>query len=304
MLAAVGVSAPMSSRLALIASLGMLAATMLRGSARHHAEASQTYEDIYYLPPAQWLSVMSLGHDSALADLLWIRSLIYVGDEYGHRGAMRYVFDCTDAVLTLDPDFEAGYHWIASAGLYQPADITRDELLRTIAILERGVARLPESGQLHWDLGATLAFESGPFAENEAEAEDWRLRGIEHLMAATRLNAAPPWMVLSSSSMLARVGASARAVEHLEEMYAAVSDPELRQTIAERIGAIRGESHAAAFVEQAEALEDARLHELPYCHPDMYFLLGPRPPVELDGPHREGFAAHAFDDEMDLAWPP
>ena len=281
--------------------LGIVLGVGLRAAVRDHATASETYEDIYYLPPPAWLPVMSLGHDSALVDLLWIRALVYVGEEFGHRGEMRHVFDYTEAMLSLEPDFETLYHWIASAGLYQTSEVTREDLLRTLAILERGVERMPDSGQLHWDLGATLAFESSDFAVDDAEREDWRLRGVEHLMIATRLGAAPLWMVLANSSMLLRVGASERAVEHLEEMYATVDSPETRAEIQARIAAIRGEAHAEAFVHEAEQLEEARLGEFPYVEPNLYFLLGPRPPVDTAAALRDGHGAHAFDDVLE-AW--
>lgn len=289
----------MTTRATLVAVLCALLALYVRSGARVHAATSTTYEDVYYAPPPAWLPVIGLGHREALADLMWIRSLVYIGDELSHRGGLDHVFQYVDAIVTLDPDFEAAYHWIASAGMYQPRDVGRDELLATIAILERGVERLPESGQLHWDLGATYAFESSPYAENDAEREEWRLRGIEELMIATRLGAAPPWMTLTNASMLMRVGASERAVEHLEEMYATLEDAAMRDEIAARIATLRGETYSAAFVDESEAIEDARMHELPYVHPHFYFLAGPRPPVSDDA-LRDGFAAHAFDDEIVL----
>lgn len=285
----------------LLALLAMLVASAFRAPARRHSASSDTYEDVYYLPPPSWLPVLSLGYQSALLDLLWIRALVYVGDEFGHAGAMRYVFDYTESMLVLEPDFEPTYHWIASAGLYQTADITRDDLLRTIRLLERGVERLPDSGQLQWDLGATLAFEVGPYAKSDGERDDWRLQGIEHLMIATRLGAAPPWMVLSSASMLTRIGANERAVEHMEEMYATLDDPETRAVLAERIAAIRGETYSTAFVDASEAAEVERRENLPYGHPHLYFLLGP--PPDIDASLRDGFAAHAFDDEIVLREP-
>ncbi len=290
----------MSTRASLIALLSALLALALLRPIREHARISTTYEDVYYVPPTSWLPLFSLGHDSALADVLWIRSLVYLGDEYRHAGALSHVFDYTDAILTLDPHFEAAYHWIASAGLYQPEEIGRPELLRTIEILTRGVERLPDSGQLQWDLGATYAFESSPYALDDAERDEWRLRGIEHLMIATRLGAAPPWMMLSNAAMLMRVGANERAIEHLEEMYASVDDANTREQIALRIAAIRGETYSTAFVGEAEAFEEARMQAFPYAHPHLYFLMGPRPPVDVDSSLRDGFAAHAFDDEIEL----
>lgn len=273
-----------------------LGALRLRGAANAHLVATTAYEDIYYLPPPGALRVAALGHDAALADLLWIRALIYTGDEYTHLGGLRYVFAYTDALLTLDPDFRAVYHWIASAGTYQPEAITIDEVQATLAILERGVARFPDDGELAWDLGATYAFELPAFLATDEERADARLRASPHLMRAARLGAAPPWMMLSNATLLSRIGRAERAVEHLEEMYATVDDPSLRAQIAARIAALRTESHASAFVEMSEAEEGARLRAYPWVHPAMYHLLGPRPAVDVAASLRDGFAAHAFDE--------
>lgn len=289
--------------IAFLSLAALVAVPVLRVGPRAHATASERYEDVYYLPPPHWLRVFALGHDAALCDLLWIRALIYTGDEMVNRGALVHVFDYTEAMLELDPSFESIYHWIATAGLYQPEAITRDEIVRTIELLEQGVARLPDSGRLQWDLGATYAFEAGPYASGPEERRAWLEAGAEHLMAAARLGAAPPWMALANTQLLLRVGERERAVEHLEEMYSTVEDAALRESIAARIAELRDSSYADAFVTESEDRENARIREFPYVHPDLYFILGPRPPVEVGSSLRDGFAAHVFDDELVLEEP-
>jgi hypothetical protein len=282
-----------------LAALLLVCMPLLRIGPRAHATANERYEDIYYLPEPGWLRVFALGHRAALCDLLWIRALIYTGDEMVHRGTLRYVFDYTEAMLALDPDVEAIYHWIATTGLYQPDAITREEFVRTLDFLERGAERIPESGALQWDLGATYAFESAPYAADDAERRRWREAGAEHLLAATRMGAAPPWMVLANSALLAQFGATQRAVEHLEEMYAVVEDPTMRAEIGARIASLRGEAEAAAFLDESERFESARSRDYPYVDPNLYFVLGA--PLDIAAPLREGYAASSFDDTLE-AW--
>ena len=50
---------------------------------------AQRYEDLYYLPPPAWLAVMSLGHREAFADVVWMKGLVYVGDEFREDGGMQ-----------------------------------------------------------------------------------------------------------------------------------------------------------------------------------------------------------------------
>src|SRR5688572_8030137 len=95
--------------------LAALASDRLRAGAHDRYMSAQRYEDIYYLPPADWLRVFSLGYDEALADLIWMRALVYFGQEFEHAGRLEYVFEYGDAIAALDPHFLAIYRWIGMA---------------------------------------------------------------------------------------------------------------------------------------------------------------------------------------------
>lgn len=259
---------------------------------RHRSSAAYAsglrYEDVYYLPPLDWVRVFSLGWHEASADLIWLRALVYFGDELRQGGSVRHAFDYTEAMLALDPDFRAAYRWIGVAGLYGPQAVTPDDVERAVAIMERGAARFPEDGPLAWDLGANLAFELAPILDDPDEKDRARARGLPHLMRAVRLGAAPEWGSLSNASLLIRIGRDEQAARHLEEMYLSVRDPATREQIAARIHQLRTRAESRAFVAAMEELERARDAELPYVSPELYPFVGPRPPVDLSGPIREG----------------
>ena len=146
--------------LAALAILALAAASDgLRASAHERYRSAQRYEDVYYLPPAEWLPVLSLGWDEAAADLLWMRALVYFGEEFQHSSGLRYVFDYGDAIVTLDPHFLAAYRWMGMAALYRPVEITTDDVERAVAFMQRGEALFPEDGELAWNIGAALVFE-------------------------------------------------------------------------------------------------------------------------------------------------
>ncbi|MFN9813937.1 MAG: hypothetical protein ACK6CU_30355 [Deltaproteobacteria bacterium] len=271
------------------------AAAGARASASADHLASQTYEDVYYVPPADWLPALSLGHTEALADLLWCSALVYQGEDIVHGGGLDHVFEYTDAILALDPDFRGVYVWISSAGIYSSEGVTESDMERTLAIVRRGRERFPQDGELAWVLGATLTFEAPPYTPEERR-EAVRLEGLEHLMVAARLGAAPEWLVLSNTSMLANLGRAERAIEHLEEMYALVHDESVRASIAERIEQVRSDAYGAAFVEANERLERERLRTFPYVSPDLYVLLAPASGDEAE----EGTAV---DDAQEAALP-
>ncbi|MDQ3035272.1 MAG: hypothetical protein M3Y87_22905 [Myxococcota bacterium] len=291
-------------RQALIA-LGLLAAlaplSWLRLRALDHHEASKTYEDVYYLPPSQWLPLISLGHQEALADLIWMRSLVYFGDEIVHRGRSRHVFEYTEAMLELDPDFHAVYRWIATAALYGNAELTPTDVRRAVAVMERGLERFPDDGKLAWDIGATLAFELPPLIEDPEEEEAARRDAAPFLMMATRLGHAPAWMALTNATILNRIGEAETAAQHLEEMYAITRDEATRQQIADAIVQLRSQVYAETFVEMNRAEEERRQRELPYVSPALFSLIGSTEEEDWRDTYRDGFARSLDDDDPVLA---
>ena len=263
----------------------------LRASAHERREAAQTYEDIYYLPPPGWLRVFSLGWNEALADLIWMRALVYFGDEFQQaEGSVRHVFDYAEAIATLDPHFLAIYRWVGVAGLYRPTAISTDDIERSVAFMERGARLYPASGELAWDIGAALVFELPPMLEDEGAQLHARERGMPYLLTASRLGAAPEWMALTNASLLGQLGRTEQAVRQLEEAYLRVDDPAMRTRIAARIASLRERSAAEAFVAAAQEQDEARQRDFPYLAPGLYHLVGPRAPVDRVSPVREGLA--------------
>lgn len=239
-----------------------------------HYLDTQRYEDIYYLPPPEWLEVMSLGYRRALADLIWLRALIYFGDEFENRGAVKHVFNYGDAMLALDPDFERVYRWVGVAGVYTPAGSPIEFIERSVDVLRKGVARFPTNGKLAWDAGATIAYELLPqLPKDHPDRERLQLEANEHMMAAARLGAGPEWLVLTNASLLNKLGQSEREQRHLEEMYAIVRDPEVKAQIERRLSLLRDEAYAAAFRNANREFEERREAEFPYMPSSLYFFV-------------------------------
>jgi tetratricopeptide (TPR) repeat protein len=221
----------------------------LRLSAFEAAQASDAYEDVYYLPPAPWLPVLGLGYGAALADLLWCKSLVYFGEGMAHRAAVQHVFAYTDALIALDPTFRSAYTWVATAAMFRPQQADYRDGLRAAVYLERAVERWPTDGELRWDLGSLLRFDVAPLIEDRALKDDVLQRAAPHLDAAARLGAGPPWLVLNNASLFERLGRVEQAIRHLEEAYATVSDDDVRAAIAQRLARLR----ATAYIEAQRA---------------------------------------------------
>ena len=249
----------------------------LRANASATFVAHQTYEDVYYLPPTSWLKPLSLGFHDALADLIWMRALVYFGDEIMHHGTVAHAFDYTEAMIELAPDMRPAYSWIATSGLYHSGGtITAADAERVASILERGLRVFPDDGELEWELGATYSYELPPLLTDEAARVRAKARGLPHLQRAARLGAGPPWLALSNATQLIRLGQAERALAHLEEMYATVTDEDARAEMAARIAQLRSDAYAEAFERANREAEASRLRDYPYLSPTMFLFVGPR----------------------------
>ena len=260
---------------ATVAIVGLLAGIWsLRGRAMDHYLGTQTYEDIYYLPPPQWLEVMSLGHRRALADLIWLRALIYFGDEFANKGAVRHVFNYGDSMLALDPDFKRVYRWVGMAGVYTPTGSSTEFMERAIDVLRRGAERFPNDGDLAWDAGATITYDLLPhLPKDDPDRERLKAEGNEYMMAAARLGAGPDWLVMTNATSLRKLGQTDRELRHLEEMYAMVRDPKVKAQIEIRLTQLRDQAYAEAFRSANEEFEMRREEEFPYMPSTLYFFV-------------------------------
>lgn len=247
-----------------------------------HFIATQTYEDLYYVPPDEWLPVFSMGYDEALASLLWMKALVYYGEEIAHQGAVQHSFRYADAIITLDPKFRAVYRWAALAGLYRPkfVDFER-EAKEAIGYLELGVRRFPDDGTMAWDAGASLTYELAPHVEDEGEKAELRRRGLEYMQSAARLGAAPDWLVLSNVASLEKLGETEQAIRHLEEMYTTVSDEEVREEVRLRLVTLRGQSYATALQHVWAEAEARRTDGYDFVPPTFFHIMEPKAPVPL-----------------------
>ena len=254
----------------------------LRGRAMDHYLGTQRYEDIYYLPPPHWLEAMSLGYRRALADLIWLRALIYFGDEFENRGAVKHVFHYGDSMLTLDPDFERVYRWVGVAGVYTPVGSPVEFLERSVDVLRDGTERFPRNGTLAWDAGATIAYELIPrLPKDHPDRERLQLEANEHMMAAARLGAGPEWLVLTNATSLGKLGQSEREQRHLEEMYSIVRDPAVKKQIEIRLSMLRDQAYAEAFKSANSEFEERRQREFPYMPASLYFFVSE--PIQAGG---------------------
>jgi tetratricopeptide (TPR) repeat protein len=192
-------------------------------------------------------------------------------------------------MLTLDAYFKKVYTWVASCAIYRSGTVTNEDVLKSIAYLERAVRLYPDDGELAWAAGGNYLYELAPNMPPGPERDEMRRKGIEHLRVATRMGAGPPWLVLAAASELNRLGQHELLIQHLQDLYDKVSDPAVRAEIEQRLGALRDQAFAEAFKRTNDELEAARLEHYPYLDTGLYMLVGPKPAFDGRALLRQGF---------------
>jgi hypothetical protein len=287
----------------LLAAAGV--ANLTRRNGQAHFLSTQRYEDVYYLPPPNWLEVFALGHREALGGLIWLRALVYFGDEMRQRGEVRHLYQYADAMLALDPQFKKVYTWVATNALYRTGRVTAADARRAVGYLERAVRLYPDDGELAWTLGAYYLYELAAMVP-PAERPELKRRGVEHLQVAARLGAGPPWLVLTTATELGRLGQREQQIAHLQELYAQTSDLDVKEQIEAALTRLQSAAFAEALHRTYAELDAARLRDFPYLERELYLLVGPKPAFDGRALLLRGFdpEVERFEDEFVTAAPP
>ena len=289
--------------LAIVAMLAVGSAVVARTQrdGMQHYLRTQSYEDVYYLPAPEWLPLFSLGYREALADLIWLRSLIYFAQELGSRGEVAHLYEYADAMLTPDVRFKKVYSWIASCAIYRSGTVTNDDVTKAIGYLERAIKLFPDDGELAWAAGGNYLYELAPNMPSGPARDEVRRKGVEHMEVAVRMGAGPPWLVLATAAELKRLGQRERQIEHLQDLYDKISDPSVRDEVERRLAGLRDQTFAEAFKRTHDELEASRSKYFPYLDTGLFLLVGPEPAFDGRALLERGFdpdpqAADALDE--------
>jgi len=209
--------------LLLIAGLVVSAAAQNWMDARRSVPAP--VEETLYLNSGEAIKRASVGFDSLMADVYWIRTLLYFGGEFERQRHTNEAFDVSQLKLLepllnitveLDPRLLAAYRFGA---VFLP-EINAESAVRFV---ELGVRNNPGEWRLYQDLGFVY------WRRNQfREAADAYTRGAA-------LPGAPAWMRTMSALMLAKGGDRETAREMFQRLYEESDDPFVKQVSEEQL---------------------------------------------------------------------
>ncbi len=208
-------------RIALLGTFGVLVAALaVSGMQLDRAATALTRgEEPVYLPHAEYLRPMSLGWQSAFADVLWFRTISYFGEHYRNDRTYRWLADMCDLVTDLDPRAEHVYRFCGGVLTWEAEQV--DAGLR---VLEKGVGQFPDSWTLQYSLGFLEYF-----------FKDDRPRALEHLRRAAQLPGAHPEVAHLAALLTTEQYGPETTLALLSELERDTDSADLRDVLRERM---------------------------------------------------------------------
>lgn len=186
-------------------------------------------ESMLYLPSGAYLHQIALGYDQAWADILWLRTIGYYGDQITAEGQFKYLSRMLDIITTLDPQFLYPYLF---GGVTLSLQLHRPDL--AINLLKKGMQYHPGVWRIPFLIGFNAYFMEGDAAT--------AARYIDH---ASRLPDAPNYLSSFAARLYVKGSGQAKALEFLGELIRQTEDPSLRAQLIKRYkeiqeGKVRG----------------------------------------------------------------
>ncbi len=187
--------------------------------------ATQSIDDTLYFSSSDALKRASIGFDGLMADIYWIRTLLYFGEKFEQQRETNQFFDVSklgllepmlNITVELDPKYIAAYRF---GSVFLP-EIKPDAATRFI---EKGIRNNPDEWRLYQDLGF-VQWRRNHFRE-----------AAEAYSRGSRLPGAPAWMRSMPALMLAKGGDPDTAREMFLRLYEESDDPFIRKVSEEQL---------------------------------------------------------------------
>lgn len=275
--------------------LGMLLTLAIFGIANSHTdlrvmesenrrEASDTY-----IPNARLLRPLLLGHEAFISDLIWIRTLGYVGEQLIARKTIVSLEALVDLITDLDPRFEQVYVWAGAFLMYSGGAISKEKILASTRFLEKGWRAIQNQVQPwkhvsnYWLIPQMIGF-------NYAMELHDKVKGTPYFAEAAKIPGVPDLYKTLAATLYKKSGQMEEGTHFLETMLAMETlqsqlreekDPEVQRRIRDRLEFYYrtqyGEKAALERIRQLEERIQQRVVEwratYPYVPFQQYLLL-------------------------------
>lgn len=188
-------------------------------------------EDLKYLPNGNFLKGAALSYKGILADLLWIKALVYFGEHVKSDQQYTWLYHILDITTTLDPYFEDPYEF---AGIVLAEEL--GDIDGSIKLLKRGMDNVPKSHDRYWYLPFFLSYNYMYYKKDFATAAHF-------LEIAAKYPQSPSYIPLLVSRLYANSDNHQVAVSFLTEMINSTQNKQIKESLVHRIQEIIVDQH-------------------------------------------------------------
>jgi hypothetical protein len=263
--------------------VSLLLACWLQASA-HRLSATNTrlaeplsgMEIASHVPSGTLLRVVALGHNEAMADMIWLNALSFFGKYRSLSTDVDWLDPHIEAMIELDPKFRLVFAWAGTVIMYG-GEINNESVSASNRFLELGVERFPYDWELRFMLGVNYYFELRPTTVEESR--EWLTYGAEQIAIAAGLPNAPPSLGLAAASMLRRrANWEAQVRNHRRSYVSAASEVVGVRTLRRHLVRTVPTLEAEALLRQRELrLSLQEEPRWPLVTPGFVLLLHPEP---------------------------
>lgn len=221
---------------------------------------------------------MSLGYREALADLIWLRAVVFAGT--GKNGEkLDWLHRYVDTINHLDPSFRRPYLWGAVMSIYTNKNINKNMVDQAVTLMREGLEHFPEDHELLFTLGMLLYrdYEAlGEFPASEIAA--YKREGAQLIRKAAAFGASP--LIRRLAASLEHEGTDdALQAEFLKRQLIRAQDEALRRLLKKKLAEVK-QDQDLRYIEQARTIfTQAHQADFPYVSPDLFAVLQ-RPSAE------------------------
>jgi tetratricopeptide (TPR) repeat protein len=200
----------------------ILAAGLLDGRGPH----ASAQEEWRFLPEGRHLKPILLGFHGVAADLLWIRTVQYVGTHLQTDRKFPQLAKALNLATSLDPHFLEPYRL---GGVYLLYLSRQPEA--AVSLLEKGAAANPGRWELPHDLGRYYYLEAHDYA-----------RSLEWWERAAKLPGSPEYLPRFVARLYAKTGHAETALELWLDLYRTAQNDSLRSLALQEIERLKAGS--------------------------------------------------------------
>jgi len=221
-----------------------------------------------YLPSVDSASMIALGHKSALADLFWIRGVLYFHNELSQYKQFDWLQQYIALVSSLDPKFLDIYKWGNAVLMFSRENIQLEHVEQANAIIDQGLAVFPDETTLATSgLANCTAYVKKPSPEVKKALE--RCKEKYAKIGAFQRNAAS-FMVLAYTQNMASEGEDdSLGCEAIKQLYQIHTDQSVRDQLVNRLkGSDCGAQSVELITAQRARFDEVSNTTFPYLSPD------------------------------------